>query len=251
MTSLLNDIPSQVNSPQDLLCLLATSTSGRVLVDAPTGAVSTYRIRHSSGALVTGSFGGKLLGVIREALIRGDEHIFAESKKIAIEFLREGRLLLFVSQGCREVLARDDTRPTEAPESHAVAIVDDDPAYLAVLTRMVSKLEIKAIRIPSADAAFSSLLPLEKSLSAVILDLHLPEKERGLEVLRFIRLQSQWEGLPVIILTSDESDDSRREAIALGASFVLTKRLDTTTLSNLIARITKQKVHESCITGAI
>lgn len=56
----------------------------------------------------------------------------------------------------------------------------------------------------------------------IILDLHLPKMD-GFEVLAWIRSRRQFDGLPVIILTSDDSDPTIEKSRAYGADGYLTK----------------------------
>lgn len=58
-----------------------------------------------------------------------------------------------------------------------------------------------------------------------LLDLKLPRKS-GLEVIESYRRQAQAEPIPIIVLTSSQSDEDIRRAYTLGANSYLVKPLD-------------------------
>jgi|SRR5688572_20911777 len=72
----------------------------------------------------------------------------------------------------------------------------------------------------------------------VLLDLNLPRKT-GLEVLRWIRQDSPWKTLPVIVLTSSTSEADMKQAYGLGANSYVIKPSDGTKLREL-AQLLKQ-----------
>jgi CheY-like chemotaxis protein len=72
----------------------------------------------------------------------------------------------------------------------------------------------------------------------VFLDLNLPHKT-GLQVLKWIRQESLWKILPVIVLTSSASETDIEQAYLLGANSYLIKPSDATKLRE-IAQLVKQ-----------
>lgn len=66
----------------------------------------------------------------------------------------------------------------------------------------------------------------------VLLDLNLPRKS-GLDVLKWIRGNSAFDRLVVIVLTSSTSEDDMREAYARGANAYVIKPADPTQLGDL------------------
>jgi len=66
----------------------------------------------------------------------------------------------------------------------------------------------------------------------VLLDLNLPRK-RGLEVLQWIRQESVWKTLIVLILTSSTSESDMNQAYLLGANAYIIKPSDATKLREL------------------
>lgn len=70
--------------------------------------------------------------------------------------------------------------------------------------------------------------------SLVLLDLRLP-RVNGLEVLRWIREQTSFQGLPVVILTGSREERQQIKAYALGASKCLPKPLMFKDLVDLVS----------------
>lgn len=67
----------------------------------------------------------------------------------------------------------------------------------------------------------------------IILDLNLPRKP-GLEVLKWIRQRPEWSGLPVVVLTSSNSELDVTVAYRLGANSYFVKPTDPDALTDLL-----------------
>ena len=75
-------------------------------------------------------------------------------------------------------------------------------------------------------------LPEPVKLCLVLLDLNLPRKH-GLEVLQWIRQESLWKTLVVLVLTSSTSETDMNQAYLLGTNAYLIKPTDATKLREL------------------
>ena len=73
----------------------------------------------------------------------------------------------------------------------------------------------------------------------VLLDLWLPGQQ-GFEVLEWIRGQSQFQSLPVVIFTASDLDSDRENAQRLGANDYIVKPNDLSTLPALVSLLLKQ-----------
>jgi two-component system, chemotaxis family, chemotaxis protein CheY len=73
-------------------------------------------------------------------------------------------------------------------------------------------------------------------VQAVVLDLNMPDMH-GLDVLRFLRANSQYRALPVIVLTTRGDDSSRDAALGAGASAYLTKPFSPTGLATEVRHL--------------
>ncbi|MBV9865682.1 MAG: response regulator [Abitibacteriaceae bacterium] len=118
-------------------------------------------------------------------------------------------------------------------------IVDDEPQNISVLTQMLQQWEANNV-ISTTDpydtvAMFQAFAP-----DVVLLDLMMPGLD-GFAVMEQLHpLIAPDDFLPILVLTADTSDQSKRRALALGAADFLTKPFDAIELSlrlhNLLSR---------------
>jgi len=110
-----------------------------------------------------------------------------------------------------------------------VAIVDDDPAILAALSRAL-KMENYKVELQgdgtSALRAFQTAAP-----DAIVLDLQLPDID-GLEICR--RIRRAGDNVPILMLTARDAVNDRVEGLDAGADDYLVKPFD---LAELTARL--------------
>jgi FixJ family two-component response regulator len=110
-----------------------------------------------------------------------------------------------------------------------IAVVDDDPGVLRALGRLLRSANFEV-------AAYSSgreFLGVEDGggFECVVLDIHMPEIT-GFDVQR--RLSRRGDVVPVVIITSDDTPDARKRALALGAKHYLCKPIDEAVLLDAI-----------------
>lgn len=105
-----------------------------------------------------------------------------------------------------------------------ILIVDDEPANVALLKDMLSEwghTNVKSV-MDSRHAleTYKTFLP-----DLILLDLLMPPPD-GLAVLRSLRSQASEIYLPVIVLTADVNEESKRCALRAGAADFLLKPFD-------------------------
>lgn len=106
-----------------------------------------------------------------------------------------------------------------------IVIVEDQPANVALLTRMMQAAGIREIHgVTDPRAAVQRCTEADADL--MLLDWHMPAMD-GLEVLMALRAAlSPQDFLPVIVLTADDDPAVRDQALAMGAKDFLTKPFD-------------------------
>ena len=112
-----------------------------------------------------------------------------------------------------------------------ILIIDDSPTVCAQLDRWLRDMGYQASSVPTGSEALESLryeLP-----DLIILDLGLPDID-GLDVCHQIRSNEKTARIPIIILTSSESESDRVRSLEIGAEDFITK---PPTLAALKARI--------------
>jgi DNA-binding response OmpR family regulator len=100
-------------------------------------------------------------------------------------------------------------------------IVDDDDEMAQAITLMLKLLDCASRHFLNARLAAKELLD-GKRPDLMILDISMPEVT-GIMMLEFVRRRSEWEDLPVIMLSSEATDVQIDEAIRLGADAYVTK----------------------------
>lgn len=105
-----------------------------------------------------------------------------------------------------------------------VLIVDDEPLNLKLLERRLAQMGYQAV---SATHGRQALALLERGpFDAVLLDVQMPEMN-GFEVLRAIRANSSWRGMPVLMLSADGSEATIDQCYRDGADDYLVKPYHT------------------------
>lgn len=106
-----------------------------------------------------------------------------------------------------------------------VLVVDDNPANLLVLQRVLQAAGLRHVELCN-----DSRTALERCASSLpdllLLDLHMPHPD-GFEVMQTLASRLSPDAfLPILVLTADVSGDVKRRALAAGAKDFLTKPLD-------------------------
>jgi len=123
---------------------------------------------------------------------------------------------------------------TEDEEIPKILIVDDAIAFRRILERILTAAGYKVVQCRDGQEALEKLSSSEECFDLVVSDLEMPRVD-GLSLLREIRASSQWQQLPVIVLTSRENQWHRQTALSLGATEYFTKPFCTDDLLQAIA----------------
>lgn len=135
---------------------------------------------------------------------------------------------------------------SQASATHVLVVEDDDDDFF-LLARELRKVGVTQIaRAADGKAALRYLEGKGEFLDRrahpfpdlVLLDLKLPEL-RGEEVLRAIRAQAGWRGLPVYVQTGSDEQRDRDTVAALGAEGYFVKPLRAAQLAPLFGRAGK------------
>ena len=118
-------------------------------------------------------------------------------------------------------------------------IIDDEPQNINVLTQMLQQWSALDI-VSTTDPREAVSLFGNSSPDLVLLDLMMPVMD-GFQVLEALKpLISEEDFLPILVLTADPSDHTKRRALGKGAADFLTKPFDAIELSlrmdNLLSR---------------
>jgi putative two-component system response regulator len=102
-----------------------------------------------------------------------------------------------------------------------ILIVDDEPANVEVLKRLLARAGIGRVESTNNPGEACELYTRIRP-DLILLDLHMPELD-GLAVMDQLNQIAEASYLPILILTGDISQDARREALSRGAKDFVNK----------------------------
>ncbi len=98
--------------------------------------------------------------------------------------------------------------------------VDDDQEMIQAITLMMKLLDFEILPFLNPRAASKAFV--EDRPDLLILDINMPEIS-GIDMLEFIRMQDDFNDLPVIMLSSEHTDAQVDEALEKGADAYVMK----------------------------
>jgi CheY-like chemotaxis protein len=140
----------------------------------------------------------------------------------------------------------EDAAPDAPATTRTVLCIDDNPANLMVIERLVAyRPEIRLL------AALHGSLGVDLARThrpdAILLDVGLPDAS-GHEILRRLRAEPSTNGIPVIVLSADPSEDVASSLLAAGARAHVTKPVDVRRLQHLLDDVLFGEGREESIT---
>jgi len=102
-----------------------------------------------------------------------------------------------------------------------VLIVDDSSAIRTLIRSIVE--DIGDINVLEASTGFEALklLPVQP-IDLALIDINMPDIN-GLELTNFIKNSEQYRHIPVIIITTEASEEDKKKGLGLGAHAYITK----------------------------
>ena len=126
-------------------------------------------------------------------------------------------------KGQTELFGEPDRLAMLTQAAHIV-IIDDEPANLSMLTRVLERAGFQSIS-GLTDARELPALLIRTPADLVITDLHMADCD-GFAVIEMLSPFINQERLPVLVVTGDGSRDARTQALAAGAKDFVTKPYD-------------------------
>lgn len=103
----------------------------------------------------------------------------------------------------------------------SILVVDDSPTMRRMV--MAALRGINDVRFFEAASGLEAIERLALTpVDLITLDLNMPDMH-GLEVLHFLRQHQAYRGLPVVVLTTKDSEQGRTATLSAGATAYLTK----------------------------
>ena len=121
-----------------------------------------------------------------------------------------------------------------------VLVVEDSSSMRAYLTTILeSGSEPYDLEIIEAASGFEALktLPHHK-FDAILTDINMPDIN-GLELVSFLKNHPVYKSIPIMVISTESTDEDRRRAAALGAEEYLVKPFETSELTDKLRRLLK------------
>ena len=115
-----------------------------------------------------------------------------------------------------------------------ILIVEDSATTRALIRAVIEELgDFETVEAASGFEALK-MLPLQE-YALIITDINMPDIN-GLELINFIRSNPRYNHLPIIIVSTEKSDEDKKRGMALGATAYVTKPFKSTELQETIKK---------------
>src|SRR5271166_5495429 len=99
-----------------------------------------------------------------------------------------------------------------------VLIVDDSAAIRKILQRVLRQTDIPIGKVMEAGDGVEALAALkDEKVGLILSDINMPNMD-GLELLRKLKASPEWKDLPVVMVSTEGSENKVLEAVGLGAA---------------------------------
>lgn len=120
-----------------------------------------------------------------------------------------------------------------------VLVVEDSSSMRAYLTTVIESGAEYDLEIVEAASGFEALktLPHHK-FDAILTDINMPDIN-GLELVSFLKNHPVYRTIPIMVISTESSDEDRKRAAALGAEEYLVKPFQADDLTEKLRRLLK------------
>lgn len=203
-------------------------------------AIQNARIPECSRLRLSASIGGVLSEeeTIDEAIARADQLMYKAKSHKAMVVIE-----------CDKKMPEDD----DFKNKSRILIVDDSEFNRAILSEILQE-DYEIIEADSGEAALEKLDEYGMRISLVLLDIIMPGMD-GFEVLKYMADEHWLSDVPVIMISSEDSDNYIRRAYEMGASDYINRPFDANVVyqrvSNTIKLYAKQRRLMALVTGTV
>lgn len=116
----------------------------------------------------------------------------------------------------------------------AALIVDDSNTTRSLIKSVIE--EVGDINTFEAATGFEALKALPRQpFDLIIVDINMPDIN-GFELLDFVKNNDQYKSIPVVIVSTESSEDDKEKGMALGAAAYLTKPFKLEELQGIVRK---------------
>ena len=114
-----------------------------------------------------------------------------------------------------------------------ILIVEDSPTMRALLTSALEGLDTP-VKVTEAESGFEALRQLPRnSYDLIVTDINMPDIN-GLELISFVRNNSSYRTIPLVIVSTVGSERDREKGVGLGADAYLVKPFEPDELRDVV-----------------
>jgi two-component system chemotaxis response regulator CheY len=122
----------------------------------------------------------------------------------------------------------------EGTTVHRILVVEDSETMRSLISSSLEDLELP-VKISEAASGFEALRVLPREdFDLVVTDINMPDIN-GLELLSFVRSNKRYQGVPVVIVSTEGSERDRDKGLGLGADAYLVKPFEPEVLRQAVA----------------
>jgi len=117
----------------------------------------------------------------------------------------------------------------------SILIVEDSTTTRSLIRAVIEELgDFNIVEAPTGFDALK-LLPAQ-DFDLVVTDINMPDIN-GLELINFVRSNPRYSNIPLIIVTTERSDEDKKRGMALGANAYVTKPFKAPELQDIVKKV--------------
>lgn len=117
----------------------------------------------------------------------------------------------------------------------SILIVEDSATTRSLIRAVVE--EIGDFNIVEAPTGFDALKVLpQQEFDLVLTDINMPDIN-GLELINFVKNNPRYNHIPLVIVTTERSEEDRKRGMALGAAAYVTKPFKAPELQEIVRKV--------------
>ena len=118
-----------------------------------------------------------------------------------------------------------------------ILVVEDSSSMRAYLTTMIEADGVEGLEIVEASSGFEALKILpHHTFQAILTDINMPDIN-GLELVSFLKNHPSYRSIPIMVISTESSEEDRRRAASLGAEEYLVKPFEVSELIEKLGRL--------------
>lgn len=128
---------------------------------------------------------------------------------------------IFKYQASRETKAARETEERMSEELKRILIVEDSSMTRSMIRAVVEEFDdYETVEAKNGFEALK-LLPTEE-FSLIITDINMPDIN-GLELINFVKKNPRYKDIPLMIISTEKSEEDKRRGMSMGANAYVTK----------------------------